>query len=308
MRLRTARAAALLVAAAFALGVVAVGHASPGLSVSDLDHGVTATDLANAIAGSGVSVSNVTYTGANRAAGTFSGGSGVFGFDGGIVLSTGYVQTVSGDTACSQGVEGPNNCYEGTDANPSGGPDGGSNSTSMATAGDPDLSALSGFDTFDAAVLQFDFVPQTSSLTFNYVFSSEEYSDFSNTQFNDVFAFFVNGTNCALVPGTTDPVSINTINNGNDAGGDTTPHHPELFRDNVNPSPSIDTQMDGLTVTLTCTASVNAGQTNHMKIAIADASDDAFDSAVFIQAGSLASTHSLTVSKSGNGSGSVSSS
>ena len=31
-------------------------------------------------------------------------------------------------------------------------------------------------------------------------------------QFNDVFAFYVNGVNCALTPGTTDPITINTVN------------------------------------------------------------------------------------------------
>jgi len=306
--LRAARlTATLLVAAAFMLGVTDASQASPGLSVNDLNHGVSATDLANAIAGGGVTISNVTYTGDNRAAGTFSGGSAV-GFDSGIVLGSGNVETVAGDDPCARGVEGPNNCYESTASNPNGGPDGAENSTSFGTPGDADLTTLSGFQTFDAAVLEFDFVPQTSSLTFSYVFSSDEYSDFSNTSFNDVFAFFVNGNNCALVPGTTDPVSVNTINDGNDVGGDATTHHPELFRDNVNPSPSIDTQMDGLTTVLTCTAAVTAGQTNHMKLAIADASDSAFDSAVFIQAGSFASTHTLTVSKAGSGSGTVTSS
>ncbi len=88
-------------------------------------------------------------------------------------------------------------------------------------------------------------------------------------------------------------MSVNTINNGN-PGGDTTPHHPELFRDNVNPSPTIDSQMDGLTTVLTCQATVNAGQTNHIKLAIADGSDSALDSAVFIQAGSFTSGSTLS--------------
>jgi hypothetical protein len=57
-------------------------------------------------------------------------------------------------------------------------------------------------ETFDATVLEFDFVPTFSTVQFQYVFSSEEYSDFSNTSFNDVFAFFVNGVNIAVVPGT----------------------------------------------------------------------------------------------------------
>jgi Divergent InlB B-repeat domain len=291
----------LLVTAAFALAAAPAANAS-GVTVSDLDNGATAGGLASALTGGGVTVSNVTYTGASRAAGTFTGGAGSIGFATGVVLSTGNVQTYGGDSACSRGVEGPNNCNEGASAT-----DGGENSTDLGTAGDSQLDALSGNTTGDAAILEFDFVPQQSTVHFSYVFSSEEYSDYSNTEFNDVFAFYVNGTNCALVPGTSDPVSVNTINNGNDAGGDTTAHHPELFRDNVNPSPSIDSQMDGLTTVLTCNANVNAGVTNHLKLAIADASDTAFDSAVFIESGSLTSGETLTVNKAGTGTGGVTS-
>jgi hypothetical protein len=272
-------AATASVAAAFLLAMAGVGQAA--VSVSDLDHGVTATDLANSIVGGGVSISNVTYTGDDRGAGTFSGGAPSIGFDSGAVLDSGKVQTVAGDTTCSGGVEGPNDCHEPPVDN--------SNSTDFGTPGDADLTALSGQNTGDAAVLEFDFVPAASTVEFSYVFSSEEYNTYANTNFNDVFGFFINETNCALVPSTSDPVTINTINNGN-PGGDTTPHHPELFRDNVRPSPTIDTQMDGLTVVLTCTAPVDAGQTNHMKLAIADASDTALDSAVFLQGGSFVST------------------
>jgi hypothetical protein len=206
---------------------------------------------------------------------------------------------------CEQGVEGPNNCNEDLTA------DDGQNSTSLGTAGDSDLDTLSGQVTEDAAVLEFDFIPQQSTVHFRYVFSSEEYSDYANSDFNDVFAFFVNGTNCALVPGTTDPVAVNTINNGNPDGltpEEQAPHHADLFRDNVNPTPgSIDSQMDGLTMVLTCNANVTAGTTNHMKLAIADASDPAFDSAVFIESGSLTSGETLTVNKSGTGTGGVTS-
>ena len=86
-------------------------------------------------------------------------------------------------------------------------PDGWSNSTDFGLPGDPDLTMLSGNPTFDATVLEFDFVPQFSTVQFKYVFSSEEYSDYSNTPFNDVFAFYINGVNAALVPGTNEPVS-----------------------------------------------------------------------------------------------------
>jgi hypothetical protein len=274
-----------LVCGIAAVAVLApASQASAALSVQDFDHGASPDVLAQQLAGSGVSISNVAYTGSNRSAGVFSGGDGIIGFGSGVVLDSGKVQTIEGEAgSCSQGVEGPNDCNEDM---------GSDNSNSFDLPGDDDLTALStssgGGTTFDASVLQFDFVPAGSKVSFSYVFSSDEYNNFSNTGFNDVFAFFVNGANCATVPGTGEPVSINTINNGN-PGGDATPHNPQFFVDNVRPTPTLDTQMDGLTTVLTCNADVNAGQLNHMKLAIADASDDNLDSAVFIQAGSLTS-------------------
>ena len=105
-------------------------------------------------------------------------------------------------------------------------------------------------------------------------------------QFNDVFGFFVNGSNIALLPGVTPPtpVSINTVN---------LTANTQFFINNDMQSPAVapvDTEMDGLTVVLTATAQVNANQTNHMKLAIGDADDFAVDSNVFIEAGSLSSS------------------
>jgi len=293
------------VAALIAVLAVATPAGASGVTTDDLVGGPTATQIAQALAGPGVAISDVTYTGAERAAGTFSGGTGNVGIASGIVLSSGNVQTRGGDTPddpCSRGVEGPNNCSEHADA-----PDGVSNSTPLGTAGDASLDALISPDTTqDATVLQFNFVPTQSTVQFRYVFSSEEYNDYVHQGFNDVFGFFVNGTNCATVPGTSTPVSIDTINDG-DIGGNN-PTNPTLYRDNVRPSPSIDTQMDGLTVVLTCNATVNPGVANTMKLAIADVGDSAFDSAVFLEAGSLVSGRVLTVSKNGTGTGTVTSS
>ena len=124
----------------FLLGGVAVSlslvspaaraSASTGLMITDLNNGATPSDLANNLVGSGVTVSNVTYTGDNRAAGTFTGGSGIIGFASGIVLDTGKVQTYSTDPPCSVGVEGPNSCYEAVGSNPPG-PDGSDNFNSF---------------------------------------------------------------------------------------------------------------------------------------------------------------------------------
>jgi hypothetical protein len=248
-----------------------------GLVVHDMTSGATAQGMAQSLAGSGVSISNVVYTGAPNAGGTFSGGDGgsLIGFDSGIVMGSGSVQTKSSSTDCSKGVEGPNQCD--------------SNTTANGTPGDPELDAASGKATLDAAVLQFDFVPKANTVQFRYVFSSDEYNEFANSNFNDTFAFFVNGKNCALVPGTSEPVGVNTINGGNPYG--TNAQHPQYFRNNdlSDGGGSINTEMDGLTVVLTCSATVTAGQTNHLKLAIADASDDSLDSNVFLEAGSFTS-------------------
>jgi hypothetical protein len=252
-----------------------VPAAAAGLVVNDLDNGATANGLAQTLAGPGVTISNVVSTGTNNAFGSFVGGSGIIGFDAGIVLGSGSVQTSASHTApCEKGVEGPNECDDNTTVN--------------GTAGDTNLTALAGFATNDAAVLEFDFVPTNSTVAFNYVFSSDEYNEFANSEFNDVFAFYVNGANCALVPGTSSPVSINTINGGNPLGTD--PQHPEFYVNNdADDGGALNTEMDGLTTVLSCTATVNANQTNHMKLAIADGSDAELDSNVFIQAGSFVS-------------------
>jgi hypothetical protein len=209
----------------------------------------------DSLVGGGVTTSNVTYVGADVAAGTFSGGLPVLGaFDSGVILSTGDVSFVVGPNQFD-GVTEVNN-----------------------TAGDTQLGALSGFPTFDASVLEFDFVPASDTVVFRFVFASEEYNEWVDSEYNDVFAFYVNGNNCALVPGAGQPITINTINNGT---------NPSLYRDNEIPDGTLDTEMDGLTVVLTCIAGVNEGVNNHIKLAIADAGDSQLDSVVFIGANSL---------------------
>jgi hypothetical protein len=95
-------------------------------------------------------------------------------------------------------------------------------STNNNTPGDTNLNNLISGTTLDAAVLEFDFIPQSDTLTFNYVFGSEEYPEYVCSSFNDVFGFFITGPNpagpphynkmnIALVPGTNLPVYINII-------------------------------------------------------------------------------------------------
>jgi hypothetical protein len=268
---------ALAVAAAILLAAAA--PAAAAISTTDLTpgSGQTATSLAQSLAGPGVRISNVRYTGAAIAAGSFAGGAPI-GFDSGVLLS-------SGDVA---NVIGPNQVDN--------------RSTTNGTPGDADLNALvAPGTTSDAAVLEFDLVPSTSRLSFSYVFSSEEYNEFVGS-IDDVFAFFVNGSNCALVPGTGQPVAVNTINNGNpfgntDPNSGTPASNPGLYRNNDldDGGGSIDTEMDGLTRVLTCTATVNPGRTNRIKLAIADESDSSWDSAVFLQRGGFAAPPAVSI-------------
>ncbi|MCC6838699.1 MAG: choice-of-anchor L domain-containing protein [Flavobacteriales bacterium] len=250
-----------------------------------------ATVVQDVLLGPGVTASNITYTGNIAQLGTFVGVNCFLGLDSGMVMSSG----------AAFGAAGPNN----TDGFtlPSGGYDG---------PGDNDLwiASGSGFaQSYDAAVLQFDFVPTGDSLSFRFVFASEEYLEFVNS-INDVFGFFLSGpgitgpysnnaANIALIPGTTMPVSINNVNNNVNSAyyivngdGTNAPY-------NSNPQYI---QYDGLTTVLTANANVICGETYHIKIAISDISDGILDSGVFLEAGSFQS-NSVLLSAQINGGG-----
>jgi len=272
---------------------------SPGLTVTPLNgETVTAATLVDELVGTGVSTSNATYSdpSALQAAGLFSGGTDIIGFESGVLLTTGDVAN----------VVGPNDSDStGTD--------------NEGVPGDTDLDALAGQGavTEDAAVLEFTFVPAETTVTFRYAFGSDEYNEFVELGFNDVFGFFVNGATCATVPDPDDPeadlpVSIDTVNGGNPFGGENATN-PELYRNNDldNEGGTINTELDGLTVVLTCTADVIPNEPNQAKLAIADVSDGGWDSAVFLEARSFTSepvTHILSVTTSGDGDGVVTSS
>lgn len=238
------------------------------LGTTDLNT-LTPNDLAQALVGAGVTVSNVTYAGVPIAAGTFTGGAGIVGFDNGVILSSGNIAS----------VPGPNTA--------------GNTTTNNGQPGDPDLEMLIPF-TQDASVLEFDFeCTGASNITFQYVFSSEEYNEYVNSSFNDVFGFFLNGTNIALLPVSGNPVAINNVNCGNPFTG-MGPNCTEYINNHCGQgglpgypcAGNRDTEMDGLTVVFTATSAINPG-VNHLKLAIADVGDSAWDSNVFIRGASL---------------------
>ncbi|MEN8164426.1 MAG: choice-of-anchor L domain-containing protein [Acidobacteriota bacterium] len=212
----------------------------------------------------GATTTNETVT-PGACSGTFTGGLAVgpnFLIDSGIILS-------SGDVA---GIAAPN-AFDDT-------------TLDLGLGGDPFLNALvPGFTTYDACVLEFDFACPVgsagSNLAFNYNFASEEYNEWVNSAYNDVFGFQLNGSNIALLPDGVTPVAINNVNNGlNDS----------VYNDNdygdFGGSPPFAIEADGYVSTLTAVGSAGLA-TNHIKLAIGDAGDHILDSWVMVEGGSF---------------------
>ena len=215
------------------------------------------------LVGGGVSVSNVTYQGHNLMKGTFSNGlSTNLGLDEGILLSSGNVHDVDNPASAQA-------------------------STAYGQPGDPTLTATCGFNTNDASVLEFDFVPTSDTILFRYVFGSEEYPEFVG-QFNDAFGFFVSGPhpdgistydeyNIALIPGTNLPVTINNVNAGS---------YSQFYVANSGQY----IVWDGFTTVLTAMLVCIPCEQYHIKLAVGDAVDAVYDSGVFLEANSFSSS------------------
>lgn len=251
------------------------GEASAQLVV---DPGYTPQQLVeNVLIGQGVQVSNIQYTGNAAARGYFDGSNSNIGLSAGVILSTGRVTD----------AVGPNDTPAG-DINLEGG-------TDFSGSGDAALSAISGSSsgTHDAAILEFDFVPTSDTVQFRFVFASDEYMTWvinTSAGINDIFAFFLSGPgisgerNIALLPGTSTPITMMNVNANVNA---------QYYVDNGDEQgqPTGTTvSFNGFTRVLTAQAVITACQTYHIRLAIADSQDGTFDSAVFLDAGSFAST------------------
>ncbi len=167
---------------------------------------------------------------------------------------------------------------------------------------DPELDALvPGYGINDCSVLEFDFVPASDTVEFRFIFASEEYPEFVNSSFNDAFGFFVSGPNpgggnyvnqnIALIPGTTLPVTIDNVNNGTSSPTTGPCQNCAYYVDNSTGNYNI--EYDGYTTPLIARVIVTACQTYHIKIAVGDAGDQSFDSAVLLEEGSFSSGTSV---------------
>jgi hypothetical protein len=239
-----------------------------------------APDPENAVSdillGEGVAVSNVTFVGDPNQLGTFTGLSGV-ALPSGIMLSSGAVVSAN---------------------------DGVSVLSTYTPSADTDLLSVAnsvpaligqGFyvsSIYDAASLEFDFVTLGSSLNFNFVFGSDEYLEWVNSSFNDVFGFFISGPgiegpfangalNIAVVPQSDPqlPVTVSSVNNSINS---------DHYIDNFN---QLNLNVDGYTTMFTASLeNLTPGEVYHIKLCIADGSDAILDSYVFLEAGSFSSS------------------
>lgn len=144
----------------------------------------------------------------------------------------------------------------------------------------------------NATALEFDFVALNEFMSFNFLFASEEYGTFQCT-FADAFAFLLTDletgitTNLAVVPGTQDPVSVVTIRNS-DHNSDCESVNEGYFNGfSLAPDYTNATNFNGLTTVMTASSPLIANHPYHIKLVIADRTDAAYDSAVFIEAGSF---------------------
>src|SRR5690606_23084302 len=165
----------------------------------------------------------------------------------------------------------------------------------------------------DAAIIEFDFIPNSDTIEFTYVFGSSEYPDYSTgnpvggfvgQQFNDVFGFFISGPgitgpyqsppgfpggaqNVAFVPGTSPnlPITVSSVHNGSNTVQFTSPPLNNQFFVPGNPN----IQFNGFTIPLKAKLALKACDTFHIKLAIADGSDRFLNSGVFLEAKSFSS-------------------
>lgn len=249
----------------------------------------TPESLVDILVGDGVEFFNATFSGFDCSAGYFDGISNI-GFASGLVMATNGVDAITpGQFGFGGGGAGVDNDLV--------------DQLIEVGALNTNLNNL--------IVLEFDFIPTSDVVTFNYVFASEEYPSFTCSQYNDIFGFFLSGpgingpftnnaVNIALVPDpnnigvfTNTPVIINTVNSGVASGS-----YPESNCADIDPNWQdysfffTDNEVEESLaypgfVSLYATANVVACDTFHMKLAIADVADGGVNSAVFLQENSF---------------------
>jgi gliding motility-associated-like protein len=216
-----------------------------------------------------VSVSGGNFTTGEKSFGYFDATGSSFPFANGIVLTTGKAVNAIGPNATLSD-------------------DGGN----MGWNGDSDLNQALGLNnSFNATVLEFDFIPLGDHISFDYIFSSEQYllnPSANQCNFTDGFVFLLKEAtattyeNLAVIPGTTTPVKVNTVRGTGTLCPAANATYFDAFNTTEHP-----TNFNGQTKVMTAQAAVTPGITYHIKLAIADEGNYRYDSAIFLGGGSF---------------------
>lgn len=163
--------------------------------------------------------------------------------------------------------------------------------------GDEDLEDIVGaFNTNDATSVSFDFVTDLTLLEFGVIFASEEYDQNFECTFADAFAIILTNTvtnesiNIATVPGTSAPIT--TLNVKPEVAGQCEATNPEFFGFYnfmpFNDSEAAINNFNGQTTIIPISSPIESGILYRIKIVIADDTDTAFNSGIFIKQGNFA--------------------
>lgn len=243
------------------------------------DNTVTPVDAVHDhLKGQGVLINSVNFSGTGYQIGSYDAGSSSFPFMEGVLMAT-------GDVALAEGPNTNVGMTQGT-----------------GTGGDMDIEQLMDGGTgsavsYDAAILEMEFVALMDTFKLKYIFASEEWNEYIANTIVDGVGIFISGPgitgsysspggypngsqNIAVIPTTNQIVNVNTINNGATNTGPCL--NCGFFVSNDATSATFaDIEFDGYTIPMIASIPVECGETYHVKIVIADATDNTFDSGLF---------------------------
>jgi subtilisin-like proprotein convertase family protein len=235
--------------------------------------------------GTGVQASNITYSGGSEQLGMLTGAEDSFSIPTGLVMSSDAAENLG----CPSDFVLCTGCLGSGFSDP--------DLLAVANSVPPLIGqSFSVSSVNDVSILEFDFTAAGDSIRFNYAFGSDEYETWINSQYNDVFAFFLSGpgitgtyasppgfpngaVNIAVVPNTDPalPITVSSVNSMLNS---------EYY---INNQPQQGICINGYTASFTAEHAVQCGETYHIKLAIADGSDTALESVVVIEQGSFES-------------------
>lgn len=238
--------------------------------------GNTPEELAQEIIGNGIDFSNASVYGTDEMYGMFYNAENtILDMNTGVYLTSGSGLDIPGPAT--------NNA-----------------SNSNGLPGHELLTVLSGQDTHDASIMEFDFVPSGNEIQINYRFGSDEYNTWGFEGWNDICGIFVSGpkpgggvyadTNIAVVPDSLPPIPVCVININNGPENNGPCMNCEYYVDNTD---GLYLTYNGFTIVLTATLDVIPNEGYHIQLVVADANDGVVDTGVFFESQSMTSPTGL---------------